>query len=134
MSRTCMQLMWVIVTLSLIYSVHGCFNLFKELVTSQRPQTNPFFTHCAGVFTVVEQSFVVEDTTSFLANYDKSFRDGGLSDVVQAYEHALLARYPRARYLVGQDAVYKARWAAMPEWYSDWKLDSKGKPVPAACR
>ena len=81
-----------------------------------------------------ERLFVVEDTTTFLANYEKALRDGGLNDVVEAYEHALLARYPRARYLVGQDAVYKARLAAMPEWYSDWKLDSKGKPVPAACR
>jgi len=73
-------------------------------------------------------------TTSFLANYDKPFRGGGVDDVVQAYEHALLARHPRARYLVGKDAEYKARLSAMPEWYSDWKLDNKTKPVPTACR
>ena len=119
--------MWVVVILSLIYSVHGGFE--EKLMTSPRSQTIPFFAHCAGVFTDVEQSFVVEDTTTLL-----EFKDADLMDVVHAYEHALLARYPRARYLVGKDAVYKARWAAMPEWYSDWKLDSKDQPVPAACR
>ena len=74
-------------------------------------------------------------TTSFLSNYDKPFRDGGVSDVVDAYEHALLASYPRARYLVGRDAThYKAPLAALPEWFSDWMLDNKNRPVPAACR
>ena len=106
--------------------MHG---VFKELLTPAL-RTIPNFAHGVGS----ERLFVVEDTTTFLANYEKALRDGGLSDVVEVYEHALLARHPRARYLVGQDAVYKARLAAMPEWYSDWKIDSKGKPVPAACR
>jgi len=77
----------------------------------------------------------VSVTTSFLANYDKAFRDSGVGDVVDAYEHALLARRPRARYLVGRDAThYKAPLAAMPEWFSDWMLHNKNTPLPATCR
>lgn len=43
-----------------------------------------------------------------------------LSLVVDAYEHALLGRYPRTRYLVGINAKYIfAPLQAMPEWFSD---------------
>ena len=58
-----------------------------------------------------------------------------LSLVVDAYEHALLGRYPRARYLVGNDARYLlAPIQTLPEWLGDWilrKLES-GRPLPAA--
>lgn len=64
----------------------------------------------------------------------------GLGDpinVVNAYEHALLARFPRVRYLVGKDAkYYYIPLQALPEWLSDWifyKLESK-RPLPAALR
>lgn len=59
------------------------------------------------------------------------------SDVVDAYEHALLGRYPRARYVVGKDANYI--WLpiqALPEWIGDWilsKLDPE-RPLPKAVR
>jgi len=107
--------------------------VFEELVTPALP-TIPHFAHAVGIYFDSERLFAIEDTTTFLANYEKALRDGTLTAVVKAYEHALLARHPRARYLVGQDAVYKARLAAMPEWYSDWKIDSKSEPLPAACR
>jgi len=74
-------------------------------------------------------------TTSFLASYDKPFRDGGVADVVDAYEHALFACCARSRYVVGRDAThFKAPLAAMPEWFSDWMLDNNNRPLPAACR
>jgi len=42
-----------------------------------------------------------------------------LSPVVDAYEHALLASYPRPRYIVGRGAFVTAILAAMPEFISD---------------
>jgi len=44
--------------------------------------------------------------------------------VVDAYQHALLGLYPRARYMVGADAKYiflPIQW--MPEWLGDWALE-----------
>src|SRR6218665_1530859 len=58
-----------------------------------------------------------------------------LTDVVDAYEHALLGLFPRARYMVGRDAVFiylPIQW--LPEWLGDWifaKLDPD-LPLPAA--
>jgi retinol dehydrogenase-16 len=56
-------------------------------------------------------------------------------DVVDAYVHALLGRYPRARYLVGLDARFlftPLTW--VPEWLGDWVLArlGAGVPLPAA--
>src|SRR6218665_171327 len=42
------------------------------------------------------------------------------SDVVDAYEHALLGLYPRARYLIGWDARVVVWIQALPEWMGDW--------------
>ena len=57
-------------------------------------------------------------------------------DVVAAYEHALLARFPRARYLVGADA--KLFWLPlqwMPEWMGDRLLTILfNPPLPAVLR
>ena len=61
-----------------------------------------------------------------------------LSDVLDAYEHALLGVYPRARYVVGKDARFL--WLpiqALPEWLGDWILESlsgKNRPIPAAVK
>jgi NAD(P)-dependent dehydrogenase (short-subunit alcohol dehydrogenase family) len=57
-----------------------------------------------------------------------------VSDVVDAYEHAILGLHPRARYVVGNDARYL--WLpvqALPECLGDWILDNldRDKPVPA---
>ena len=56
-----------------------------------------------------------------------------IHDVLDAYEHALLGLYPRARYIVGKDAKYI--WLpiqAMPEWMGDafLRLVSKNRPIP----
>jgi len=45
-----------------------------------------------------------------------------LSPVVDAYEHALLASYPRPRCIVGRGAFVTAILAAIPEFISDWVL------------
>jgi NAD(P)-dependent dehydrogenase (short-subunit alcohol dehydrogenase family) len=60
-----------------------------------------------------------------------------ISDVVDAYEHAVLGRFPRARYVVGRDA--KLLWLPLqwlPEWLGDFVIDrmTKDKPTPRACR
>jgi len=60
-----------------------------------------------------------------------------ITDVVDAYQHALLGRYPRARYVVGRDAKFMwlpLQW--MPEWLGDrilFKLDPD-RPLPAVLR
>lgn len=54
--------------------------------------------------------------------------------VVDAYVHALTAKYPKYRYLAGNDAKYSLRllWN-LPEWLSDYLL-SKSRPIPVAER
>ena len=47
-----------------------------------------------------------------------------MSDVLDAYEHALLGVYPRARYVVGNDArFFWLPLQALPEWLGDWILE-----------
>jgi len=60
-----------------------------------------------------------------------------VSDVLDAYEHALLGVRPRARYVVGNDARFF--WLpiqAMPEWLGDWILEfmTKDTPIPAVIK
>lgn len=60
-----------------------------------------------------------------------------ISDVIDAYEHALLGCFPRARYLIGWDAVYMYMPIQyLPEWLSDWiyELADKNRPLPASVR
>jgi NAD(P)-dependent dehydrogenase (short-subunit alcohol dehydrogenase family) len=55
-----------------------------------------------------------------------------LTDVVDAYEHALLGRFPRARYLVGKDANYLfIPIQALPEWLGDWiyRMLESSRPI-----
>ena len=56
-----------------------------------------------------------------------------VSEVVDAYEHALLSRFPRARYLVGMEAatIYRAL-DKCPEWLADLIMGILFKrPLPA---
>jgi len=47
-----------------------------------------------------------------------------MSDVLDAYEHALLGVYPRARYVVGYDArFFWLPLQALPEWLGDWIME-----------
>ena len=60
-----------------------------------------------------------------------------LDDVVDAYEHALLGRFPRARYVVGTDA--KILWiplANAPTCVGDAVLRylERKRPLPAAVK
>lgn len=59
-----------------------------------------------------------------------------LDDVVDCYEHALLAYFPRGRYLAGKDA--KFLWwpvSNLPEWFVDWFYSrDPDRPVPKSCR
>jgi len=58
------------------------------------------------------------------------------SGVADAYVHALLGRYPRARYVVGADAKVMMMIQTLPEWFSDWLLRKQvaDMPVPAALK
>ncbi|WAR25971.1 DR9C7-like protein [Mya arenaria] len=50
--------------------------------------------------------------------------------VVDAYEHAVLAKFPKPRYVVGLDAniLFRLLWH-LPEWLSDY-LVSRPMPLP----
>ena len=59
-----------------------------------------------------------------------------LDDVVDCYEHAALAMFPRARYMPGRDARLLF-WplTLLPEWVSDFIIMADpNTPVPAACK
>jgi len=51
-----------------------------------------------------------------------------IGPVVDAYEHALLASFPRPRYLVGCDAILMAILAKLPEFIGDWVLAKRAVP------
>jgi retinol dehydrogenase-16 len=57
-----------------------------------------------------------------------------LSDVTDAYEHAILGRYPRTRYVVGWLARTMLLIQALPEWFGDIVLEKMliSVPLPAA--
>ena len=55
-----------------------------------------------------------------------------ITPVIDAYTHALLGRFPRARYLVGKRAGTLMFIQSLPEWMSDriLRLQRKGlKPA-----
>ena len=58
-----------------------------------------------------------------------------LSPVVDAYEHALMARFPRGRYLVGPHRMLCWLLFVLPDWLGD-KLANvdKNKAIPACAK
>ena len=80
------------------------------------------------------EAFYVHLTTAGLGKFEE-LCSNRLTDVIDAYEHALLGRFPRARYVVGFDANY-LWWPLqmLPEWLGDYLLSKAvpGQPLPAA--
>ncbi|XP_050388748.1 retinol dehydrogenase 7 [Patella vulgata] len=59
---------------------------------------------------------------------------GDINMVIDAYEHAITARYPKYRYIVGNDANYIHRFLwTVPEWLSDFIL-CYNAPRPAGIK
>merc|ERR1712179_49561 len=58
-----------------------------------------------------------------------------LGDVVDCYEHAALAMFPRARYMPGRDARF-IFWpvSLLPEWLADKICINPESPIPAAAK
>uniref|UniRef100_A0A915KA43 Uncharacterized protein n=1 Tax=Romanomermis culicivorax TaxID=13658 RepID=A0A915KA43_ROMCU len=61
-----------------------------------------------------------------------------LDEVIDAYYHALMARFPRDRYVLGSDAKYIFRLISLlPTWAQDFLICLLAKkdnvPLPAAC-
>jgi 11-cis-retinol dehydrogenase len=51
-----------------------------------------------------------------------------VDEVVNAYVHAVLGWFPRARYVVGNDARFvRLPIQALPEWLGDWIIDRTDK-------
>ncbi|KAK6166794.1 hypothetical protein SNE40_023414 [Patella caerulea] len=63
------------------------------------------------------------DQTKTLINKLPETSSNNLFQVIDAYEHAITARYPKHRYIVGNDAKYFFRllWT-IPEWMSDFVI------------
>ena len=61
---------------------------------------------------------------------------GDMEQVVEVYIHAVTARYPQARYVVGTDAKVLLCLQMLPEWIGDWLIANilqKDNPTPVAC-
>ncbi|KAK3095115.1 hypothetical protein FSP39_010460 [Pinctada imbricata] len=79
------------------------------------------------------KKFYGEEYRDELIVFTRKALDGSSKDtykVVDAYVHALCAKYPKYRYVVGTDAntIFRFLWT-VPEWLSDFLLCSK-LPVP----
>ena len=58
-----------------------------------------------------------------------------ITPVLDAYTHALLGRFPRARYVVGSTAWLLLRIQDLPEWIGDRIIRVvTSPPKPAACK
>ncbi|CAJ0566951.1 unnamed protein product, partial [Mesorhabditis spiculigera] len=60
-----------------------------------------------------------------------------LDSVVDAYEHALLARFPKTRYWVGWDTIFfYIPLATLPTFLQDWVIhfQRRGRPMPLATK
>ncbi|XP_076435173.1 retinol dehydrogenase 7-like [Babylonia areolata] len=97
--------------------------------------------HFSSIFSNMEHAFsalspevqrhygkdYVTSRMKFFESYLRHFSWGSssLSHVTDVYEHALTARFPRVRYVVGRDAAlfFRPLWC-MPDWVGDvvWNL------------
>lgn len=58
-----------------------------------------------------------------------------VDNVVKTYEHALLSKYPKSRYLVGLDAKLLYIASLLPTWLLDIALTLPGlRAIPDSCR
>ncbi|CAI2357929.1 unnamed protein product [Caenorhabditis sp. 36 PRJEB53466] len=60
-----------------------------------------------------------------------------LNPVIEAYTHALLAKYPKTRYWVGWDTIlFYIPLATLPTFAQDWfiRFQRRNRPVPAAMK
>ncbi|EGT34440.1 hypothetical protein CAEBREN_08407 [Caenorhabditis brenneri] len=60
-----------------------------------------------------------------------------LNPVIDAYEHALLGKYPKTRYWVGWDTIlFYIPLATLPTFAQDWfiSFQRRNRPVPAAMK
>ncbi|XP_050388746.2 retinol dehydrogenase 16 [Patella vulgata] len=65
------------------------------------------------------QEFI--DQSKMMIKQLREKSSSNLFEVIDAYEHAITARYPKSRYILGNDAKYFFRllWT-IPEWMSDF--------------
>jgi NAD(P)-dependent dehydrogenase (short-subunit alcohol dehydrogenase family) len=82
------------------------------------------------------EEFFKYATTQGVQGFDK-VSSSRITDVVDAYQHALLGRFPRARYVVGTDAKYlwlPVQW--LPEWLGDILMNNfdRNAPKPACLK
>ena len=54
--------------------------------------------------------------------------------VVETYAHRLFSRYPRPRYIIGNDAFFVLNvLARLPEWLQDYLLNKSVGAIPDKC-
>lgn len=83
------------------------------------------------------EKFYEDSKKAIIDEFIEKIASPRISDVVDAYEHALTGWWPRARYVVGKDAKFlwlPLQW--MPEWLCDTILNklNKNKPIPAVLK
>ena len=76
----------------------------------------------------------VDSMAKTLTEFDKS-SSPHLWKVVEAYTHALTAKYPKYRYVIGIDAHFVTKVLAnLPEWMADYAMFKTLPITPAKCK
>lgn len=75
-----------------------------------------------------------EDLCNAIPTFPSQIMSPELHKVVDAYEHAITARFPKARYVVGWDAqiFFRLLWN-LPEWLSDY-IACKNRNMPEGAK
>ena len=108
-----------------VFATFICYTREQPSLSGKGDGLDPAIRICFAADFVVflkcsSTNFVVVVKRSQIRSLDSLPSD--ITPVIDAYQHALLASYPRPRYLVGCDAVLMAVLAPLPEFITDWIL------------
>ena len=79
---------------------------------------------------------IIVSALNLVQNLIPKIASPNLSDVVDCYEHAVLATFPRGRYMPGRSARY-LWWplSKAPEWLFDFLMNADPNlPIPASIK
>lgn len=70
----------------------------------------------------IKEIYGEEFIEKIVEKFHKKMRhaDPDLNKVIDAYVHAVTAKYPKARYIIGKDASLARLLWNLPEWLSDY--------------
>ena len=77
----------------------------------------------------------IDKIAKTLSEYEENNSSPHLWKVVDAYTHALTAKYPKCRYVIGVDAYFVAKVLGyLPEWLQDYIMFKVAPIIPAKCK